>query len=276
MKTRHHIIKKNLHSHTQFCDGRCTMEEMLASARQAGFTTWGFSPHSPISVESPCNMKHDDVEKYLDEINRLRKLYPEMKILAGMEVDFIDEKNGPASEEIAGYGLDYIIGSVHFIPNKEGKYYDIDGSPERFRKVLEEHFDNDLHYVVRTFWQQTKKMIERGGLDIVGHIDKIALNASKVNPEIEDWPEYRQMAEETIEMALERGLAIEINTKHFRKYGRFFPHPRYWKKILEGGTSMPVNSDTHYSELVKEGMDEAYDTLDTLFAAEGLMERCLD
>lgn len=240
------------------------MEEILVSAINAGFTVWGFTPHAPISIESPCNMKTEDVSHYLEEIKRLRKLYPEIKILAGMEVDFLDENHGPASRQIREYGLDYVIGSVHFIPNQEGKFYDIDGSPERFQKVLRDHFHNDLNYVVKTFWLQTQKMIASGGFDIIGHIDKIALNASSVDANIEKDPEYVRLSEETIEMAIQKGYAIEINTKHYKRYGRFFPHPRFWKHLIESGIEMPVNSDTHYAELVEDGMETAFSQLDKI------------
>lgn len=240
------------------------MEEILKSAINAGFSVWGFSPHAPLCIESPCNMKKEDVSVYLKEVKRLRDSYPDIKILAGMEVDFIDENNGPSSGEIKEYGLDYVIGSVHFIPNQNGEYYDIDGSPERFRKVLEQHFENDLNYVVRTFWLQTQKMIKAGGMDIIGHIDKIALNASFIDPEIEKSAEYVKLTQETIQMAIEKGIKIEINTKHWEKYHRFFPHPRYWKHILDAGIDMPVNSDTHYDTLVESGISEAQKQLHNL------------
>lgn len=250
-------MKCNLHSHTQFCDGRSSMEQMLYAAKKAGFNVWGFSPHAPICVPSPCNMKKEDVKPYLAEIRRLRELFPEMVIRAGMEVDFIDDNNGPSSKEVKDYGLDYVIGSVHFIPNQKGEYHDIDGSPERFRQVLHDYFEDDLKFVVSSFWRQTQRMINAGGFDIIGHIDKIALNASSVDPQIEDDPFYQEQADKTIEMAISKGIQIEINTKHWKRYGRFFPHPRYWKHIINSGIEMPVNSDTHYADLVEEGMEAA-------------------
>lgn len=250
-------MKQNLHSHTQFCDARNSMEEILRSAHEAGFETWGFSPHGPLCIPSPCNMSKESLDDYLKEIDRLRKLFSGMTILAGMEVDYIDEKEGPASIEVKNYGLDYVIGSVHFIPNQRGEYQDIDGSPERFRRYVEEYFENDLEYVVRTYWKQVEKMIEAGGFDIIGHIDKIALNASIMEQDIEETKFYKDLADKVIEKAIKSGKAIEINTKHYKKYRRFFPHPRYWKRILQSGTKMPVNSDTHYAELVEAGMAEA-------------------
>lgn len=248
---------KNLHSHTQFCDGRSTMDDMIRAARETGFSTWGFSPHSPVHIESPCNMRLADVPVYLAEISRLREAYPDIELLAGMEVDFLDENDGPGADAVRDYGLDFVIGSVHFIPDKNGVFHDIDGSAERFVRNLREHFDNDLGYVVRTFWKQSQKMIESGGLDIVGHIDKIAQNASFVVPEIENDAEYRSLAMETINLAISKGLAIEINTKHRDKFGRFYPNPIFWKHILEHGIEMPVNSDAHDTVHLDSGMQEA-------------------
>lgn len=257
-------MKKNLHSHTQFCDGRSSMEDILISAKKAGFDTWGFSPHAPICLDSPCNMKMDSVNDYLKEIDRLRIKFPDINILAGMEVDYIDEDNGPSSPYIQNLNLDFVIGSVHFIPNKQGVYYDIDGSPERFKKYLHDFFEDDLDYVIKSFWLQTQKMIKAGGFDIIGHIDKISLNASSVNKDIEFTPLYSQLINETIDLAILSGKEIEINTKHYKKYHRFFPHSRYWKKIISAGINMPMNSDTHYAELVETGFAEALNILSNL------------
>ena len=46
----------NFHSHTEFCDGRAQMQAFAAKAVELGFRHYGFSPHSPIPIESPCNM----------------------------------------------------------------------------------------------------------------------------------------------------------------------------------------------------------------------------
>ena len=254
-------MKANFHSHTQFCDGRSSMEEIVRAAMDAGYSIWGFTPHAPLCLPSPCNMPSESVKAYKEEIERLRKLFPQIKILAGMEVDFLNERHGPASEEVKSYDLDYIIGSVHFIPNQRGEYYDIDGSPERFKETLNKYFDGDVHYVVRTYWTQVQNMIKEGGFDIIGHIDKIALNASYAEPGIEATEEYRRLAEETMEMAVESGKEIEINTKHWKKYGRFFPHPRFWNFLIERGVKMPVDSDTHYAEKIEDGRLEAMQIL---------------
>lgn len=255
--------KCNLHSHTQFCDGRSTMEEIAVAARDAGFEVLGFTPHAPVGIESPCNMSWDDVDSYMAEIERLRATFPDMVILAGMEVDYLDGERNALSPEIASLGLDYIISSVHFVPNRHGVFYDIDGSSERFRMQLEKYFDNDLDYVVRTFWKQTLDMIRIGGFDIVGHIDKIVMNASTVRADIEDDPDYRRLAAEAVYSAAGSGLAVEINTKHFETKGKFFPNPRYWPELVRNGVFLPVNTDVHDADRISSGRDEAIRILNT-------------
>lgn len=257
----------NFHSHTEYCDGRATMAEIIAAASRAGFGVWGFTPHSPIDVESPCNMSSDNVEAYLANVAALRRRYPSMDIYAGMEVDYLDKKRGPVAAA-ARYDLDYIIGSVHFIPNQEGVYYDIDGSPERFIERLGTVFHGDLDYVVRTFWTQTLDMIACGGLDIVGHIDKIARNAGEVRPRLETEPVYRAMADAAVRATVSAGLAIEINTKQRGTGRRFFPHPRHWAYIAASGVPMPINSDAHTTEGVDAYRADARRLLRAITALE--------
>ena len=62
----------NLHTHTQYCDGHAPMEEFVTEAIELGFTHLGFTPHSPVSVESPVNMTREQVQEYFDEMERLR------------------------------------------------------------------------------------------------------------------------------------------------------------------------------------------------------------
>ncbi len=111
----------NLHSHTQFCDGHAPMETMARAASDCGMLHYGFSPHSPICVESGANMSHENVNAYLDEVNRLKSLPVELpQLYAAMEIDFISVDFGPHIDMFQRMPLDYRIGSVHFVPNQDG------------------------------------------------------------------------------------------------------------------------------------------------------------
>lgn len=252
-----------LHSHTQFCDGRAPMDVMVRAAFDAGMTVYGFSPHSPLPVESPCNMAWEDIASYLKEADRLKKEFEplKMKILTGMEVDFLSDSFGPHSPQIQAIPLDYRIGSVHFVPNQHGELFDCDGSVERFSSNLKEHYDSDLRYVVERFFDQTLRMIELGGFEIIGHFDKIIGNAAPLDNSIEHSGWYRSLVEKTISALEGSDIFVEINTKAFDSRKRFYPDPVWWPALIEAKLPIVVNSDAHYPELVNAGRPDALSLL---------------
>lgn len=250
----------NLHSHTQFCDGHATMEQMVESALAAGMEHYGFSPHSPVPIESPCNMQASDVPLYLDEVARLRHKYePEgLQLYASMEIDYLGEEWGPAHPYFRTLGLDYTIGSVHFIPNQEGVMVDIDGKFESFKAKMSRMFHNDIRYVVDTFYAQSIKMVEAGGLDIVGHFDKVGHNAGHFCPGIELEPWYEQHVHDLIDLIASKKVVAELNTKAWEGHHRMFPNTRYLRRVLQRGIPLIVNSDAHHPHLITAGRAEGF------------------
>lgn len=248
----------NFHSHTQFCDGYAPMEEILVAAIGAGMRYFGFTPHSPLPIESPCNMAAADVPAYLDEIRRLRSVYGDrIDIFAGMEVDWLGKDWGPANPYFASIGLDYTIGSVHFIEGPDG-YVDIDGRFDSFRLKMAKYFANDIRHVVTEFYRASVAMVEAGGFDIVGHLDKIGHNASHFSPGIENELWYRKLADGLVDAVIAGGVAVEINTKAYAGHsGRMFPSRRYVDRLKEAGVTLIVNSDVHRPELVVSGRTAA-------------------
>jgi histidinol-phosphatase (PHP family) len=229
------------------------MEEMVEAAINAGFEHWGFSPHSPLAIESSCNMSVADVPKYFAEVDRLRKQYAgRIKLYASMEIDYLNGAHGPATGYFQELPLDYRIGSVHFVPSKHG-YIDVDGRFESFKRKMSEHFDNDIRYVVDAFYNQSLAMVESGGFDIIGHFDKIGYNASLFSEGIEDEPWYEAHVSRLTDAIIASGVAVEVNTKAWQDSGRMFPLERHLKRLVEAGVTIVVNSDAHYPEKVDSG-----------------------
>lgn len=247
----------NFHSHTQFCDGHAAMEEFAKAAAEAGFRHYGYSPHSPILIESPCNMATDDVPLYLAEVKRLQKIYGDrLNLYAAMEIDYLSPKWGPANTYFQQLPLDYRIGSVHFVPDRSGTYVDIDGRFESFKQKMEQFFDNDIRYVVDTFFRQTRQMLNEGGFEIVGHLDKIAQNASLYSPEIDSEPWFEQQMKESLELVKQKNYTLEINTKALTKHGRLFPDKKWFPLIKELGIDVIFNSDAHQPDLINASRTE--------------------
>ena len=226
-----------LHSHTEFCDGRAQMEAFAREAVRRGFRHYGFTPHSPVPIESPCNMAASKVPEFLAEVKRFQEL-----------------------------PLDYTIGSVHFIPAQNEELIDIDGRFERFARNMEEHFHNDIHYVVETFYRQSMDMLSAGGFDILGHFDKIAQNGSMYHPGLEDEDWYRRLIDDYIDAIVASGVVVEINTKAYAEHGRFFPGERYFPRLKKAGVTLVVNSDVHVPALMDASRAEAFSMLDSVNA----------
>lgn len=257
----------NLHTHTQFCDGHAQMEDFVIEAIAQGFTHLGFTPHSPISVESPVNMKRDDVKAYLDEIARLRDLYGQrINLYTSMEIDYMGVGDGPANEYFRQLPLDYSIGSVHFIPaiDDPNDMVDIDGKFAGFKTRMGEKFADDIEYVVKTFFSQMMAMVDEGGFDIVGHMDKIGFNASQYHTNIDEEPWFDKLVIDLFENIMDHHLTIEINTKAWLQRNRFYPNLKYFGMIKRYNAPVVVNSDAHYPTLINSGRLEAIKLLNVL------------
>lgn len=80
----------NLHTHSLYCDGAATIEEMIVSAIENGFDSLGISSHGPVDEETYWNIKKDKVEEYIEEVKRLKEKYKDkIEIFLGMELDYI-------------------------------------------------------------------------------------------------------------------------------------------------------------------------------------------
>lgn len=258
----------NLHSHTEYCDGRNTMEEMARGALEAGMEFYGFTPHSPIPVESKCNMDAAKVEDFIARSHEIASRHaPQCTFLTGMEIDYLGSEWGPHLDYFQRMDLDYRIGSVHFVPTRDGVAIDCDGRYERFAVNLKEAFGGDLRYVVEKYFEQVITMTERGGFDILGHLDKIAGNASQAQPGIEDEPWYKGLIDHALSTASSAGVIVEINTKALATKGRFFPAARWIDKVMATGLPVAVNSDAHYVDKIDAGRREAFKLLDSYSSA---------
>ena len=137
----------------------------------------------------------------------------------------------------------------------------IDGSFREYAHSVERHFEGDVRLLVKRFFDTTMKMIEAGGIDIVGHIDKIYMNGKKYeifNFE-EDW--YRKPFEACLDLVQEKELMVEVNTKNWTKKKELYPRVEYLSRMRKMNIHVMVNSDCHYPDLVNDGRKEVFELL---------------
>lgn len=248
----------NYHSHSLYCDGRANMEDFVRFAISKGFSSYGFSSHAPLPFPTAWTMEWDRMNDYLSEFARLKKKYAgQIELAIGLEIDFLNENSCPASPCFQQLPLDYRIGSVHMLYAPNGEIVDIDTSADTYRRLIDTHFEGDIEYVVRLYYQQLRHMVETGGFDIIGHADKMHYNASCYRPSLlnESW--YDTMVHEYFEEIVRRGYIIEINTKSFCDLGVFYPNKRYFPFLKDLNAKVQINSDAHYPERISYGYSEA-------------------
>ena len=254
--------RTNYHSHCTFCDGKAPMEEFIKEAIRQGFSSYGISSHAPLPYNTEWTMDRDQVNAYLSEADRVKKLYGDrIEIYTGMEIDYLDETSNPASPFFQQLPLDYRIGSVHVMRDDYGTYVDIDTRPEVLVGRLREHFGNDLERLLRNYFAKLMRMVETGGFDIVGHADKLYMNAEYCQPGITATSWYKETIRKYFERIAEKGLMVEINTKKFESTGCFSPSNEHFALLKELNIPVVVDSDAHRPENINSGREEALQTL---------------
>lgn len=256
----------NYHSHCTFCDGRSTPEDFVKFAISHGFRAYGFSSHSPLPFETFWNMSKDDMPEYLEEINRLKEKYAgRLEIYTSLEIDYLDETYNPSIAYFQELPLDYRIGSIHFLPLSEHLSEDnmvcIDGAFVDYKDSVDRYFEGKISKLVTRYFDSTLKMIEAGGIDIVGHMDKIYMNGHKCEGFSFDADWYQKPFKAVLDLIAQKGLMVEVNTKNLIKKQQIFPRKEYLGLLKDMNIPVMVNSDCHYPDLVNDGRSEAFEIL---------------
>ena len=174
----------NYHTHTTFCDGKSTAEEVVLSAIEKGFSAIGFSGHGYTDFDLTYCIK--DMDVYIREINRLKEKYrSKIQIYTGIEED--------AFYPVDRTKFDYILGSSHYL-RIGGGYYPIDSGYEGFKKCLE-LYDHDVLAMAEDYYSAFCQYIHKRKPDIIGHFDLITKYEEMDDPLFLQNEKYNAVAE---------------------------------------------------------------------------------
>ena len=177
----------NYHTHTAFCDGKSTPEEVVVAAIEKGFAAIGFSGHG-FTPFSPGYCMAEGAADYIASIKALKAQYKDkIQIYLGAEED--------AFSPVERSDFEYIIGSSHYL-YANGKYIPVDSGPECFRACVDACNGDVLAFAEQYYKAFCDYILERKP-DIIGHFDLITKYDELNNGLLLNDPAYLEIAENT-------------------------------------------------------------------------------
>ena len=239
------MLRANFHTHTTFCDGTSTADEMVSKAFELGFFALGFSGHMDPDVPM-------DWAAYSAEIRRLQALHAgRLDILLGAELDNCHDPATCADAE-------YLIGSTHYIP-VDGQLLCVDYAEEVSARGCAEHFGGDWYALTRAYYDFEAQVYDRTHCTFVGHFDLVTRFNDQMHAFDEQDPRYLGPALEAMEHLVGQGVPLEINCGAFNRQRKaeLYPRRELLRALREFGGEILITSDAHDAALLNGGFDEA-------------------
>ncbi len=250
--------KTNYHTHTTWCDGRNAPEEMIRAALERGFTALGFSSHARLPDNVPGNLTPESAVRYAADIRALATRYaPRIRILLGVEADYIAGVTAPTRARYGHLGLDYLIGSVHYVPAPDGALVCVDDTPDALRDGIRDHFDGDTRGFLRGYFAANRDMATSCDCTIIGHPDLVRKFNGTLRYFSEDDPVYRDELAHTAEVFAASGKIVEVNTGGIARgwMDDAYPSAAFRDLLRARGCRFILSSDAHSPN----GLDCAFD-----------------
>ena len=243
------MIKTNFHTHSKYCDGKDTPEEMINEAISRGFLAIGFSGHSYSKLDEAFAMAQENAALYRREINHLKEVYNKtIKIYCGIEQDYYS--NMP----ITGY--DYVIGSVHNVL-KDGAQIVVDDSPEGLKENLQKYYDGNFDDFAEDYFKLVADVVQKTSADIFGHFDLLLKNSDYLG--YKPTVRFLDCAEKAVKELCRYSAPFEINTGAMARGYRSVPYPipEILAMIKKYGGKITFSSDCHDKKYLEYGYDVA-------------------
>lgn len=258
-------MKFNLHTHSTYCDGSKEVEEMILGAIKYKYNIIGISSHGPLPFANDWTIKKEKLNNYIKEVQDLKSKYKgKIKVLLGLELDYIVDYKMEYIDKRIFNRLDYWIGSVHFLgKNKGNEYWTVDYNSEELKQGIKESFDGDVQKAVSKYYNYVEDMIENYNPPILGHLDLIKKNNKDgvLFNERDRW--YRERVLSVLDKIKLSKTVVELNTGgKYRGYSDSY-YPSNWilKEIKARNIPLTISRDAHDIESLDYEYEESIELL---------------
>ncbi len=250
------IFLSNAHTHTTWCDGANTTWEMAEAALQLGFTDLGISSHAQEIAHPGYGIEVKDEAAYCAEVDEVRKAYEgRLTVLCGIERDTYS----PSTYN----GFDYVIGSNHYLPPKNGEFQAADLDIDELIAVVNDWYNGNWSEMIRGFYADSLRNVQENKPTIVGHFDLIK-KFNKGNLAFdESSPVYKEIAlaamDEVVKTVKSYGGIVEINMGAYARglCDAPYPAPFLLHHLAQTNTRVIVTGDSHSAAALNNAFDKA-------------------
>jgi len=253
----------NLHTHTKYCDGRYSAEDMIIEAINSNMQSIGISTHGPTQFISDWNIQKSKVETYISEILELKEKYKgTIEVFLGMEIDYIPGIGFDDYTKSLMKRLDYYIGSVHYLGKfNNGVMWTVDYNLDELLQGINESFAADKRLAIETYYNLIGQMAVEYEPPIIGHIDLFKKNNKDniIFDESEKW--YIDAVEKCLNIIQSTSSVVEINTGGIaRGYTKEqYPSKFIIKMLKEKNIPVIINSDAHSTDGINCKFEKMYE-----------------
>lgn len=238
-------IRIDYHVHTDNSyDSKVPMIEMCAQAIKIGITDIAFTDHFNNHLLD-IDLGFYDPDRFFDDIDFCRAKFPELNILAGIEVGEPHRWGRKVRPVLEHYPYDLVLGSLHWI-DKENMF-----NAHYFRA-------NPAEQAYSRYFAEMVKMIEHGGFDVLAHVDLPKRVGYDVYGEFSAHA-YEDAIRPVWQACIDHHITPEINTKGLRlPINQLHPTTEALRWYVEmGGQRLTIGSDSHRPDSIGHGLEMA-------------------
>lgn len=250
------------HTHTQFSvDSEADIELMIKRACELNLAAYAITDHCECNrwysedyYTNAETYRYFDFGKDFDNsvtaVTELKEKYGDkLNLICGVEMGQATQENDIAEKIVSDKRLDFVIGSIHQVPDTEDFAF-IDYNSMDMK---------GLYKLAETYLLEINKLCKWGKFDILGHLTYFLRYFHRHLGTDFDISCFDEIIEDSFRKLVENGKGIEINTSGLRnpKHKETYPSVKYVKMFRElGGEIISIGSDAHTVEDLGAGIKE--------------------
>lgn len=192
-------IRGDLHMHTTASDGRNTIEEMVAAAKERGYQYICITEHSQSSAIAD-GLTVERLRKHIRDVRSVARKTPGFTVWVGTEVDILSSGKLDYPDEVL-QDLDFVIASIH-----TGLGHDLENNTRRVLSAIRNPFVNCIGH-------PTGRLInERDAIPL--DMEAVCAEAARTGTALEiNGNFYRlDLNDQHARLARDLGATVSINT----------------------------------------------------------------